>query len=72
MKKVEAVIRPFKVDEVKRALTALGIGGMTVTDVRGVGHELERSATYGKATFAPSAASRSLIWIQFSSPPESD
>jgi nitrogen regulatory protein P-II 1 len=51
MKKVEAVIRPFKVDDVKRALTALGIGGMTVTDVRGVGHEPERTATYGEARY---------------------
>lgn len=41
MKKIEAVIRPFKLDEVKDALTALGVGGMTVTEVRGVGHEPE-------------------------------
>ncbi len=41
MKKVEAVIRPCKVDAVKDALRALGIGGMTVSDVRGVGHQPE-------------------------------
>ena len=41
MKKIEAVIRPYKLDEVKDALTALGVGGMTVTEVRGVGHQPE-------------------------------
>ena len=51
MKKVEAVIRPFKVNEVKLALTALGIGGMTVTEARGVGHEPERTDTYGEARY---------------------
>lgn len=43
MKKIEAVIRPFRVDDVKEALTALGAGGMTVSDVRGFGHEPERT-----------------------------
>ena len=41
MKKIEAVIRPFKIDDVKDALTALGVGGMTITEVRGVGHQPE-------------------------------
>ena len=41
MKKIEAVIRPFKLDEVKDALLALGVGGLTVTEVRGVGHQPE-------------------------------
>lgn len=41
MKKVEAVIRPFKLDEVRDALTALGVGGMTISEVRGVGHQPE-------------------------------
>jgi len=41
MKKVEAVIRPFKLDEVKDALNAFGVGGMTVSEVRGVGHQPE-------------------------------
>ncbi|MCS7284637.1 MAG: P-II family nitrogen regulator, partial [Hydrogenobacter thermophilus] len=34
MKKVEAIIKPFKLDEVKDALVEIGIGGMTVTEVR--------------------------------------
>ena len=41
MKKIEAIIRPFKLDAVKDALTALGVGGMTITEVRGVGHQPE-------------------------------
>ncbi len=39
MKKVEAIIKPFKLDEVKDALTQVGIHGMTVTEVRGFGRQ---------------------------------
>ncbi len=39
MKMVEAVIDPFKVDEVKGALTKAGVSGMTISEVKGVGHE---------------------------------
>ncbi|MBI1958105.1 MAG: P-II family nitrogen regulator [Candidatus Rokubacteria bacterium] len=46
MKKVEAIVKPFKVDEVKDPLTALGIGGMALTDVRGFGHQPARTDFY--------------------------
>jgi len=51
MKKIEAVIKPFKLDEVKDALNALGVQGMTVTEVKGFGRqkghvELYRGAEY--------------------------
>jgi nitrogen regulatory protein PII len=51
MKKIEAIIKPFKLDEVKEALNALGIQGMTVTEVKGFGRqkghvELYRGAEY--------------------------
>ena len=51
MKKIEAVIKPFKLDDVKEALNALGIAGMTVTEVKGFGRqkghvELYRGAEY--------------------------
>ncbi len=51
MKKIEAIIKPFKLDEVKDALNALGVQGMTVTEVRGYGRqkghvELYRGAEY--------------------------
>ena len=39
MKKIECVIRPIKIDEVKEALNSLGVIGMTVTDVRGYGRQ---------------------------------
>ncbi len=51
MKKIEAVIKPFKLDDVKDALNALGIQGMTVYEVKGFGRqkghvELYRGAEY--------------------------
>lgn len=51
MKKIEAVIRSFKVDEVKDALVALGVGGMTVSGVRGVGQQPSHVAHYGGAEY---------------------
>ena len=39
MKKIEAIIKPFKLDEVKEALTTAGIVGMTVSEVRGFGRQ---------------------------------
>jgi len=57
MKKVEAIIKPFKLDEVKEALHAMGIQGMTITEVKGFGRqkghtELYRGAEY-KVDFLP-------------------
>ncbi|HEX9578518.1 MAG TPA: P-II family nitrogen regulator [Myxococcales bacterium] len=51
MKKLEAIVRPSTLDEVKEALTAVGVSGMTVTEVRGFGRqkghkELYRGAEY--------------------------
>ncbi len=51
MKKIEAIIKPFKLDEIKKALNELGVQGMTVTEVRGFGRqkghiELYRGAEY--------------------------
>ena len=51
MKKVEAVIRPIKIDEVKEALSGLGIQGMTVTDVRGYGRQRGRTEKYRGNTY---------------------
>jgi len=39
MKKVEAVIKPFKLDEVKEALSAIGVQGLTVSEVKGFGRQ---------------------------------
>ena len=46
MKKVEAIIRPFKLDEVKIALVNAGIVGMTVSDVRGFGRQKGQTERY--------------------------
>jgi nitrogen regulatory protein P-II 1 len=57
MKKVEAIIKPFKLDEVKDALNGIGIHGMTVTEVKGFGRqkghiEVYRGTEY-EVTFLP-------------------
>lgn len=46
MKKIEAIVRHFKVEDVKNALTAAGIGGMTITEVRGCGRQKGHTETY--------------------------
>ncbi len=46
MKKIEAIIQPFKLDEVKEALKASGIDGMTITDVRGHGRQKGHKEIY--------------------------
>ena len=46
MKKIEAVIQPFKLDEVKEALKGIGIDGMTITDVRGHGRQKGHKEVY--------------------------
>jgi len=46
MKKIEAIIQPFKLDEVKEALTGIGIEGMTITEVRGHGRQKGHKEVY--------------------------
>ena len=46
MKKIEAVIKPFKLDDVKEALTELGVIGMTVTEVKGFGRQKGHTELY--------------------------
>lgn len=46
MKKIEAIIRPFKLDDVKDALRELGIQGMTVSEVRGFGRQKGHTELY--------------------------
>jgi len=46
MKKIEAIIKPFKLEEVKDALAALGIEGMTVTEVKGFGRQKGHTEIY--------------------------
>jgi nitrogen regulatory protein P-II 1 len=51
MKKVEAIIKPFKLDEVKEALAKQGIEGMTVTEVRGFGRQKGHTELYRGAEY---------------------
>jgi nitrogen regulatory protein P-II 1 len=46
VKKIEAVIKPFKLDDVKKALTMAGVHGMTVTEVRGFGRQKGHKEQY--------------------------
>lgn len=52
MKKVEIITRPHKLDEVKSALTELGIKGMTVTEVRGFGRQRGHKEVYRGAEYS--------------------
>ena len=51
MKKIEAIIKPFKLDEVKQGLSALGIKGMTVTEVKGFGRQRGHKEIYRGAEY---------------------
>jgi nitrogen regulatory protein P-II 1 len=51
MKKVEAIIKPFKLDEVKQALSKIGVQGMTVTEVKGFGRQKGHTEIYRGAEY---------------------
>ena len=52
MKKVEAIIKPYKLDDAKRALGEIGIDGMTVSEVRGFGRQKGHSELYRGAEYS--------------------
>lgn len=51
MKKIEAIIQPFRVDEVKAALTAIGAEGITISEVRGHGRQKGHTEVYRGAEY---------------------
>jgi nitrogen regulatory protein P-II 1 len=51
MKKIEAIIKPFKLDDVKEALTEVGIHGMTITEVKGYGRQKGHKEIYRGAEY---------------------
>ena len=51
MKKIEVIIKPFKLDDVKEALAEIGVTGMTVTDVKGYGRQQGHSKLYRGAEY---------------------
>ncbi len=54
MKKIEAIIKPFKLEPVREALDALGISGMTISDVKGYGRQKGHVAMYRGHEYATS------------------
>jgi len=51
MKKIEAVVKPFKLDEVREALSAMGVNGLTVTEVKGFGRQKGHTELYRGAEY---------------------
>ncbi len=51
MKKIEAIIKPFKLDEVKEALNSIGIQGMTIVEVKGYGRQKGHKEIYRGAEY---------------------
>jgi len=51
MKKIEAIIKPFKLDEVREALSTLGVSGLTVTEVKGFGRQKGHTELYRGAEY---------------------
>jgi nitrogen regulatory protein P-II 1 len=63
MKRVEIITRPYKLDEIKEALTSMGIQGMTVTDVRGFGRQRGHKEVYRGAEYQVDFVSKVKIEI---------
>ncbi len=67
MKIVMAIIKPFKLDEVREALTAVGIQGLTVTEVKGYGRQKGHTEIYRGAEYAVSFLPKIKIELAVSS-----
>jgi nitrogen regulatory protein P-II 1 len=51
MKKIEAIVKPFKVDDVKEALSEVGVQGLTITEVKGFGRQRGHTESYRGAEY---------------------
>ena len=63
MKMVVAIIKPFKLDEVREALTGLGVAGMTVTEVKGFGRQKGQTEIYRGAEYSTSMVPKLKIEV---------
>jgi hypothetical protein len=63
MKKIEVITRPYKLDEIKDALTAIGVKGMTVTEARGFGRQRGHKEVYRGAEYQVDFVSKIKIEI---------
>jgi len=63
MKKIEAIIKPFKVEDVKGALTELGVGGLTTIDVKGYGRQKGHTEIYRGSEYTIDFVPKVLILL---------
>ena len=63
MRKIEAIIKPFKLDDVKEALTAAGIQGLTATEVKGFGRQKGHTEVYRGAEYVVDLLPKTKIEI---------
>src|SRR5271170_8070541 len=63
MKKIEAIIKPFRLDEVKQALTDIGIQGLTVIEAKGFGRQKGHTELYRGAEYIVDFAAKILIEV---------
>jgi nitrogen regulatory protein P-II 1 len=63
MKKIEAIIKPFKLDDVKKGLSDLGVKGMTVTEIKGFGRQRGHKEVYRGAEYQVDFVSKIKIEI---------
>ncbi len=61
MKKIEAIVKPFKLDEVKQALSKIGVQGMTVSEVKGFGRQKGHTEIYRGAEYKIDFVAKSKI-----------
>ena len=62
MRKIEAIIKPFKLDEVKESLNEIGIQGLTVSEVKGFGRQKGHTELYRGARAMPGVSMRRLLF----------
>ena len=63
MKKIEAIIKPFKLDDVKERLREIGVQGMTVSDVKGFGRTAGKKEVYRGSSYVVDFVPKSLVEI---------
>lgn len=63
MKKIEAIIKPFKLDDVKDGLSSLGVKGLTVTEIKGFGRQKGHKETYRGAEYQVDFVSKIKIEV---------
>ena len=63
MKRIEAIIKPFKVDDVKEALNQAGVSGMTVTEVKGYGRQKGHKEMYRGAEYFADFVSKAMVTV---------